>query len=94
VISRQGFGLSVAYLVLACITEPSQWCPSYWLKKFLSLRFWLPIATLSYSIYLFHLAVIQFIAWVGGVHNLFNKDKDREIYIPNCQETLEPIMML
>ena len=35
--------------------------PVFWLKSFLSLKVWVPIANLSYTIYLWHLIMMGFV---------------------------------
>lgn len=61
---RQIFGAAVAYLIHMMLTPkpetPIDWYrPSCFLRWILSKQFWVPIATISYSFYVFHIAVID-----------------------------------
>ena len=59
---RPILGLSWAFQVYIMLTkEEIKWFrPSRWIKYFLELSVWTPIAILSYSIYLIHEIVIYF----------------------------------
>ena len=48
-------------LSLPCVSHLHCAHPIYFLNKLLSHGFWLPIATLSYSIYLFHMLLGFFV---------------------------------
>ena len=50
------FSLAIAYIILATTVSTNKTAPI--LTKFLSLRFFTPIAKISYSAYLFHVPVI------------------------------------
>ena len=95
IIARSGFGLCVSYLMLSSISEPQALSyPSYWLKRFLSLDCWVPLASISFSMYLFHPVVIQFIGWIG-VTFLGYKTKDKYMvdtkssFEDKCLDTLQ-----
>ena len=51
---RQLFTMSQAFILFATLCPPSHPYHSPWLKSILSLRFWTPIAKLSYLVYILH----------------------------------------
>jgi hypothetical protein len=59
IFGRQIFGLSLSYLAYLAlnpaITKISYFRPSRVVSMILSWKIWIPIATLSYSIYVFHI---------------------------------------
>ena len=65
IVSRQLYGACLAYLILLCIsanedTNPIPWYrPTRWIKGFLCMNIWLPIATFSYSMYIWHLRFLD-----------------------------------
>ena len=59
-IARQIFGLCLSYLLYIMIlpnpnTSISLWRPTCYMRSLLSSNIWVPIATLSYSLYLWHI---------------------------------------
>jgi peptidoglycan/LPS O-acetylase OafA/YrhL len=64
-IARSLYGAVLAYLILLCVSadtvvNPIPWYrPTRWIRAFLCLDIWLPIATVSYSMYIWHLILIQ-----------------------------------
>ena len=64
VFERSIYGLCLAYLLVIMLsTDPESsiaWFrPTRYMRAFLSWSFWLPFATLSFSLYLFHLQIIN-----------------------------------
>lgn len=57
---RSIYGLFLSYLIYFVLQDgEKEWYrPTRWMKWFLSLKMWLPVAMLSYSIYLLHLTVL------------------------------------
>lgn len=59
IFGRQIFGLCLSYLVYLALNPAIKMIPyfrpSRLVSMILSWKFWIPIATLSYSIYLFHI---------------------------------------
>ena len=59
------YGAALGFIVLMTVLEDPKtkltYChPVRYIKGFLSLNIWVPIATLSYSIYIFHKSIIVF----------------------------------
>lgn len=54
---RQLFAASVAFILFSTICPRDHACHSSWIRSFLSLRIWTPIAKLSYAIYVLHLGI-------------------------------------
>jgi len=52
------FSYAIAFIILACLYDSGRWIQP--VKRFLSLRFFYPIAQLSYSAYLWH---VMFMFW-------------------------------
>ena len=73
IFGRPLYGACVAYLILLAVSaDPERKIPCYrptkWLRAFLEANFWLPIATFSYSMYIWHIYVLaifgpQFTNW-------------------------------
>lgn len=63
--SRQIFGAAIAFqmflMTLPCINDVHWSHPIYMINKILSSILWVPIAALSYSVYLFHITVYMFV---------------------------------
>ena len=57
--SRSIYGLCLSYLMLLMVSQNSEPLPWYrpvrYMKWILSANFWVPIATLSYSVYIWHI---------------------------------------
>ena len=80
--ARPFYGLSLSYLLTLILTskqdEPIGCCrPSGWMRGCLSSNFWLPWATISYSLYLFQMPWLEVIDWVkpdvpGDLKGQFN----------------------
>jgi len=64
--SRQIFGAAIAFqmflMTLPCINDVHWSHPIYLINKILSSVFWVPIAALSYSIYLFHIQAMMIVS--------------------------------
>ena len=65
-LSRSVYGGCLTYLVAAMLdAHPDEsitgYRPTSFLRWFLSWDFWVPIARLSYSVYLWHIVIIVFI---------------------------------
>ena len=61
---RALYGASLAYLILLMISPSPKTAipfkhPTKYIRAFLSLSLWVPIATLSYSIYLWHMGMFM-----------------------------------
>ena len=67
-ISRSIYGLSLAYLMLLMVISNQQDLPWYrpvrYLRYILSAKLWIPIAMVSYSLYIWHLVPQIFL---GGI---------------------------
>ena len=64
VFGRPLYGACVAYLILLTISAADNtkipcYRPTRWLRAFLEWNFWLPIATCSYSMYVWHILVLE-----------------------------------
>lgn len=73
---RNIFSLGLGWLMLACIYPEGV---GSWVKRFLSARFWFPIAQLSYSMYLFHYSFVTVIA-INLLKNLEHAGVIKDIY--------------
>ena len=62
-IARQVFGVCLSYILFQMLSREkiSKVSPVFWLKSFLSLKVWVPIANLSYTIYLWHLTMMSIV---------------------------------
>jgi peptidoglycan/LPS O-acetylase OafA/YrhL len=61
---RTIYGACLAYLILLVISADTKvqipiYRPTKWMRAFLEWNFWLPIATFSYSMYVWHILVLE-----------------------------------
>lgn len=83
-LSRQVFGAALSFLVAVMLSPKPEdpiegFRPSKWLRAILSLDFWVPIATISYSLYIVHgpLAAHTFSAFAWFNEGAQNIEKGR-----------------
>ena len=78
VLMRPLLGFTWAFLVYIMLTKENlAWYrPARWLKKFLELSVWTPIANLSYSIYLTHIVVL-YLGWEAI--DLFKSEEEMKL---------------
>ena len=92
-IVRQLCGLSLSYLIVLMLSpKPDESIPWYrptkYMRAMLSLKFWVPIAVLSYSMYVSHVYLIYYNSLVIVLYpQTFDQKQQKNIPVAKCPWT-------